>query len=104
MKEVQVDTVIVGAGLAGLSAAYELKKAGKSVAVLEARDRVGGRTMEGSLLGQSFDLGGQWVGPTQKKIMALIKELGLETFPQHASGYQLVEMKGKLARYKGVIP
>lgn len=103
MEEVK-DVIIVGAGLAGLTAAHELKKAGRSVQVLEARDRVGGRTMEGKLLDRSFDLGGQWVGPTQTRIMGLIQELELSTFPQHSEGFQLVEMHGKLTRYKGVIP
>ena len=104
MRKKKTDVVIVGAVISGLTAAYELKRAGHSVAVVEARDRVGGRTMEGKLLNRSFDLGGQWVGPTQKRVMALIHELGLETFPQHASGYQLLEMKGKIGKYKGVIP
>ncbi len=103
-KMEEKDVIIIGAGLAGLTAAYELKKAGRSVQVVEARDRVGGRTMEGKLLDRSFDLGGQWVGPTQTRIMAMIKELDLSTFPQHSDGYQLVEMHGKLSKYKGVIP
>lgn len=104
MRKKKVEVVVVGAGISGLSAAHELKKAGHGVMVLEARDRVGGRTMEGNLLGQSFDLGGQWVGPQQKRIMNLCRELGLETFPQHTAGYQLLEMKGKLGKYRGVIP
>ena len=104
MRKKQTDVVIVGAGISGLTAAYELKKAGKKTLVVEARDRVGGRTMPGELQGQPFDLGGQWVGPEQRRIMQLCADLGLETFPQYDSGYQLLEMRGKVGKYKGVIP
>ena len=104
MIQKQVDVAIVGAGIAGLTAARELKKAGKSYTILEARERVGGRTLEGELAGQVFDLGGQWVGPQQKRIMKMLGELGLETFPQYTEGFQLLEMGGKVGKYKGVIP
>src|ERR1041384_5846229 len=53
-----VDVVIVGAGVSGLSAARRLPKAGLSVAVLEARDRVGGRTLAGEVGKGRFDMGG----------------------------------------------
>lgn len=99
-----VDVAILGAGIAGLTAAYRLVQAGKSVLVLEGRDRVGGRTLEGRLLGQPFDLGGQWVGPDQTRIMALLKELELKTFPQYLQGLSLLELQGKITRYRGVIP
>ena len=55
------DAVIVGAGLAGLSAARALAAAGKRVAVHEARDRVGGRTLSKPVGRGTFDLGGQSV-------------------------------------------
>ena len=58
-----VDVVVVGAGLAGLMAARELSRGGARVAVVEARDRVGGRTLSRELGGQRIDLGGQWIGP-----------------------------------------
>ena len=56
------DVVVVGAGLAGLSAAKHLTENGKSVIVLEASDRVGGRTLHQA----GFELGGEWTGRTRR--------------------------------------
>lgn len=96
-----VDVVVVGAGLAGLTAARTLTAAGKSVAVLEARDRVGGRT-EGALLanGAAVELGGQWIGPTHTQLLALIQELGLETFLTYDNGAAMTHRDGQLVRYE----
>jgi monoamine oxidase len=96
--------VVVGAGIAGLTTALELVKAGRSVLVLEARDRVGGRTWSGSLEGAEVDWGGEWIGKGQPRIYALVKELGLHTFPTYDTGKKILEMRGKVSTYSGTIP
>jgi monoamine oxidase len=95
----ECDVAIIGAGLAGLVAARTLVAEGKNVLVLEAQNRVGGRTL-GHILGegQALELGGQWLGPTQEKMYALCKELGLETYPTYTCGDQLVSLGGRTTR------
>jgi len=101
----EVDVAVVGAGLAGLSAARALRAAGKDVVVLEARDRVGGRTLNEPIGdGKVVEIGAQWVGPTQDRVNGLIRDLGLTTFPTHDAGINLFERGGAIGRYKGTIP
>jgi monoamine oxidase len=86
----RADVCVVGAGYAGLIAAYRLKQAGRKVIVLEARNRVGGRSLTAGMPGGGWiDLGGQWVGPTQDRFYALIKEMGGETYPSPNFGKTL---------------
>ena len=101
----ETDVCVVGAGLAGLAAARAVAAAGQDVVVLEARDRVGGRTLNHVLSdGSVVEVGGQWVGPTQTRLLALAEELGVETFPTHDEGENVIEWRGGLKRYKGAIP
>ena len=101
----QADVVIVGAGLAGLAAARKLTADGVDCLVLEARDRVGGRTLNHSIGdGKIVEVGGQWVGPTQTRVLELMRELGLESFPTYHQGEHMIENQGELDRYKGTIP
>ena len=103
--EREADVAVVGAGLAGLVAARDLQRAGVSVVVLEARDRVGGRTLNHDIGdGKVVEVGGQWVGPTQHRLLALARELGVETFPTYDTGENVIEWEGELRRYTGAIP
>jgi monoamine oxidase len=105
VEDREADVVVVGAGLSGLVAARHLAAAGQIPLVLEARDRVGGRTLNRPIgEGQVAEIGGQWVGPTQDRILALASELGIETFPTYYEGRNLLDLGGRLRRYKGTIP
>ncbi|MDI3242095.1 NAD(P)/FAD-dependent oxidoreductase [Arthrobacter sp. AL08] len=102
MLELDRDVVIVGAGPAGLTAARELKKAGLSVAVLEARDRVGGRTWTDTIDGAMLEIGGQWVSPDQTELLALLDELGLQTYSRYRDGESVyIGSDGKRTLYSG---
>ncbi len=98
------DVIIVGAGYAGLSAARDLLKAGKTIKILEARDRVGGRVFTQQFEGYYLDMGGTWVGPSQDRIYNLLKELNIETFKTYDFGKSTLLFNGRLKNYKGIIP
>lgn len=100
----QRDVVVVGAGPSGLTAADLCVRAGLDVVVLEARDRVGGRTLTTTVGGAPFDLGGQWIGGTQHRVRTLAAALGLETFPQHHDGAKILSAGGGPTTYRGTIP
>lgn len=76
----QYDVIVIGAGFTGLTAARELRHVGRSVAILEARDRIGGRTWYDSRLGKDLELGGTWIHWTQPYVWAELRRYGIEIF------------------------
>ena len=86
-RRIEADVVVVGAGFAGLSAALEVKRAGLSVAVVEARNRVGGRVAGHELEGGDVsERGGTFVGPTQDRVLAALDRFGIGTFKNYNQG------------------
>ncbi|MFK4788572.1 flavin monoamine oxidase family protein [Microbacterium sp. ZW T5_56] len=102
MNEITRDVVIIGAGAAGLTAANELRKQGLSVAVLEARDRVGGRLWTDVIDGAMLEIGGQWVSPDQTALQETVAELGLSTYDRYREGDSVyVGPDGTVSRFTG---
>ncbi|KHK98950.1 Putrescine oxidase [Microbacterium mangrovi] len=102
MRDITRDVVVVGAGVAGTTAANELRRAGLSVAVLEARDRVGGRLRTDTIEGAMLEIGGQWVSPHQDALLQVIADLGLETLSGHDDGDSVyVGRTGESSRFTG---
>lgn len=105
MRSQDCDVVVVGAGMSGLTAARTLTDAGLKVAVVEARDRVGGRTLSKTLSnGVVVDMGGQWVAPTQRRVLKLVESLGLTTFKTFDRGASVALRNGVAQRYTGLLP
>jgi monoamine oxidase len=104
-ERIDADVCVVGAGYAGLTAARRLTQAGKTVAVLEARDRVGGRIWTFELAdGTPVDRGGGWLGPKHDAIFGLARELGVSTYKTWVKGAHLLVGEGRTRRYTGLIP
>ena len=104
MSAIERDVVIIGAGASGLTAATKLRAAGLSVAVLEARDRVGGRLWTNHIDGAMLELGGQWVSPDQTALLATLDELGLYTYSRYREGDSVyVNADGVRTRFTGDI-
>lgn len=104
MTEITRDVVIIGAGASGLTAATDLRKAGLTVAVLEARDRVGGRLWTRDIEGAMLEIGGQWVSPDQEALIETLDELGLETFSRYREGDSLyIGPNGEKTHFTGEI-
>src|SRR5262245_58594859 len=104
-QRIEADVCVVGAGYAGLTAARRLQQGGKSVVVLEARDRIGGRIWTYHLSdGSPVDRGGGWVANRHDAILRLAKEFGVSTYKTYVAGYHLLVGDGRTRRYRGLIP
>ncbi|KAH3812755.1 amine oxidase [flavin-containing] B-like [Dreissena polymorpha] len=104
-SETKVDVVVIGAGISGLCAARQLERHGYDVQVVEARDRVGGRTY--TINDPEFgavDLGGAYVGPTQNRIYRLAKELGLKLYKVNYKQKTVMDLRGCWGKFMGTIP
>lgn len=91
---IRSDTLIIGAGVSGLSLARQLLAAGRSFHLLEARGRPGGRILTKGEGGAYFDLGPGWFWPGQPRIAALTRALGLTAFAQYSTGDLIYEEAG----------
>lgn len=100
----EVDVIIIGAGLSGLTAAYELKKQNISFTILEARPRAGGRIY--SLKEDRFglDLGAQWISTHHERMKQLIAEFNLETISTSQKGRTIYELRGRVKEVNGFLP
>ena len=102
MERIRADYCVVGAGFAGLAAARRLRDRGKSVALVEARDRVGGRVWNRTAAdGSVVSVGGTWLGKRQDRMFELCRELGVEVYPQYDRGDTVMHLDGTNRRYQG---
>ena len=96
-----VDAAVVGGGISGLFAATRLIEAGLTCAVLESRDRVGGRLLTHHSPVGHFDLGATWFFPGESRVGALIEELDISTHAQHIAGDAMYHVRGGAQRLDG---
>jgi monoamine oxidase len=99
------DVIVVGAGFAGLTAARAVAKAGRSVYVVEARDRVGGRVLNHELGGGAIsEAGGTFVGPTQDRVLALMDDYRIGRFDTYDTGDNVYIDQGSRSTFSDTSP
>jgi monoamine oxidase len=105
MEHIDVDVCVVGAGFSGIAAARSLAQAGRSVMLLEARERVGGRTWNRTMEdGTVVSVGGTWLGKGQDRLFALCAEAGMTVYPQFEDGDVVLRLGDANHRYHGLVP
>ena len=102
------DCVVIGAGFSGMACARQLHDQGLDVVVIEARDRLGGRTCTDQLAGATVDVGGQWIGATHTELATLADSARVTLRDQFVSGDKLLHLGSRqqetMKRYRGLIP
>ena len=97
--------IIIGAGFSGVAAAKKLHEAAIPFLLVEARERLGGRVYTKQISEELYlDLGGQWIGPSQDRMYALCKSYSLEYFETYDQGYNVLDLKKQVKKFKGLIP
>lgn len=104
-RQPEADVVVVGAGLSGLTATRELKAAGLTVRLLEARERVGGRLLGYPLgEGKAVDLGGEYFGDKSTAIAETARSVGVDGFRTYDDGDRITYLDGRRYQYRGLVP
>jgi len=102
MERLRTDYCVVGAGFAGLTAARRLLDRGKSITLIEARDRVGGRAWNRTASdGTVVSVGGTWLGKRQDRMFQMCREFGMEVYSQYDQGDVVMHLDGANRRYRG---
>lgn len=105
MRNQSTQVIIVGGGFSGIAAAKKLYESGVSFQVLEAQERLGGRVFTKTISeGLYLDFGGQWIGPTQDRMYELCEEYEIDYFETYNQGKNILDLRGKIKTYSGVIP
>jgi len=100
----KADVIVIGAGFAGLKAAQQLIAMGRSVILLEAKDRVGGRVKRAEVAGRVADVGGQWVGAGHTELIGEAERHGIGTYKQYETGKTVMQLLGKVVHFTGPVP
>ena len=97
--------IVVGAGFAGITAARELKASGRTVVLLEARNRLGGRSLNHPIgEGEVVDLGAEFYGKRNPIIAEAARSVGVRSYKVYDTGDRLIDHGGKIVRWKGYVP
>jgi monoamine oxidase len=102
---IEADVIVVGGGLAGITAGRELQSAGRTVVLLEARDRIGGRSLSHPIGdGKIIELGGEHLGRRTSTCAAVALSVGVDSYLQYDTGDKLTIHDGAVVRWKGALP
>ena len=105
MKELNVDVLIIGAGLSGLATAHYLKDSGKNICIVESRNRIGGRIKSIDFeLNKPLEMGATWLGRQHQLLLELMEQVNIEVFPQVIGEKAIYEAISTSPPYLASIP